>query len=63
MSSMKNGSMPSARAGRQIARPMAYAAAPESARAAVFGFQPSSSAMARTRARVASETPAWPLRA
>src|SRR5688572_9014567 len=60
---MKNGSTPSVRAGRQSARPTAWAAAPDSARAALLGLKPISSAMARMRRRVASDTPGWPLSA
>ena len=35
----------------------------ESARAALFGWKPISSAMARIRSRVAADTPGWPLSA
>jgi hypothetical protein len=62
-SSMKNGSIPRIRAGRWRARPIAFAAAPDSARAALFGRQPISSAMARIRCRVCGDTPGRSLRA
>ncbi len=63
ISSMKNGSTPRKRAGRHRASPTVLALAPFSARAALLGRQPISSAMARMRARVDAETPGWPFRA
>ena len=60
---MKNGSSASVRAGRARTRPHASTRAADSARAARFGYQPSSSAIETIRSRVASETPGCPLRA
>ena len=60
---MKNGSSASMRAGRAITSPQASARAADSERAARFGYQPSSSAIARMRARVPAETPGCPFRA
>ncbi|GGT74015.1 hypothetical protein GCM10010272_16820 [Streptomyces lateritius] len=57
MNSMKKGSTPSVDAGRRTTRPTAWARAPLSARAALLGRQPSSSAIALIEARVASDTP------
>jgi hypothetical protein len=54
---MKNGSMPSTRAGRHRARPTALAVALDRARAALLALKPISAAIARMRVRVASETP------
>jgi hypothetical protein len=42
---------------------MVWLGAPERVRATLFGLQPISSAMARTRSRVEAETPDCPLRA
>ena len=63
MNSMKNGSSAIVAAGRARMRPQASAREAERARAARFGYQPSSSAMARIRSRVSSETPGRPLSA
>ena len=63
ISSMKNGSSARIRDGRAITSPHECARAAESERAARFGYQPSSWAIASTRARVASDTPGCPLRA
>ena len=63
MNSMKNGSSAIVRAGRASTSPHASARAAESARAARFGYQPSSFAIARIRSRVSSETPGRPLSA
>ena len=60
---MKNGSSASVRAGRASTSPQASARAAESARAARFGYQPSSWAIERMRSRVSSETPGRPLSA
>ena len=60
---MKNGSSASVRAGRASTSPQASARAADSARAARFGYQPSSSAIARIRSRVSSETPGRPFSA
>ncbi|GLW46445.1 hypothetical protein Stsp02_21070 [Streptomyces sp. NBRC 14336] len=50
-------------AGRASTKPTVAAPSPDSARAAVLGRQPSSSATRRTRSRVSSETPARPFSA
>jgi hypothetical protein len=63
ISFMKNGSTPRVFAGLASTSPNAPAREPDSARAAVFGCQPSSSATRSTRCRVGSDTPGWPLRA
>ena len=63
MNSMKNGSSASVRAGRASTSPHASARAADSARAARFGYQPSSCAIARIRSRVSSETPGRPFSA
>src|SRR3954454_2062948 len=63
MNSMKNGSSAMVLAGRARMRPQASARAAESARAARFGYQPSSSAIARIRSRVSSDTPGRPFSA
>ena len=63
MNSMKNGSSASVEAGRARISPQASAREAESERAARLGYQPSSSAIARIRSRVSSETPGRPLRA
>ena len=55
--------MPSVRAGKSKTRPNAPARPSDKARAAQFGWKPRSCAMARMRARVAAETPGWPLSA
>src|SRR5690242_11871725 len=60
---MNQGSMPRMRAGRHRVRPTARALAPDRARAALFGLNPISCAMATMRCRVASETPGCPLSA
>ena len=60
---MKNGSSASVLAGRASTKPHASARAAERARAARFGYQPSSSAIERMRSRVSSETPGRPLSA
>ena len=60
---MKNGSSARIRDGRAITRPHACAREAESERAARFGYQPSSSAIASMRSRVASETPGCPFSA
>ena len=60
---MKNGSSASVLAGRASTSPHASARAAESARAARFGYQPSSRAIVRIRSRVSSETPGRPLSA
>ena len=57
MNSMKNGSSESVVSVRASTSPQAWARATESARAALFGYQPISSAIARIRARVLSESP------
>ena len=61
--SMKKGSSARVCAGRARTSPHASARAAESARAARFGYQPSSSAMARMRSRVPSDTPGRPFSA
>ncbi len=63
MNSMKNGSSASVEAGRARISPQASAREAESERAARLGYQPSSSAIARIRSRVSSETPGRPLSA
>ena len=63
MSCMNHGSIPSMFGGRSMIRPNAPARPSESARAALLGWKPISSAMARMRSRVAAETPGWPLSA
>ncbi|GHH17708.1 hypothetical protein GCM10018780_61460 [Streptomyces lanatus] len=50
-------------AGRASTKPTVAAPSPDSARAAVLGRQPSSSATCRTRSRVSSETPGRPFNA
>ena len=60
---MKNGSMPSVRAGRSITRPNTPDLPTVSARAALLGWKPISSAIAMIRSRVAAETPGWPFSA
>ena len=60
---MKNGSMPSVRAGRSITRPNTPDLPAVSARAALLGWKPISSAIARIRSLVAAETPGWPFSA
>ncbi len=50
-------------AGRARTSPQASARAAESARAARFGYQPSSLAIPTIRSRVSSETPGRPLSA
>ena len=60
---MKNGSRASAFAGRANTRPHASARSTDRARAARFGYQPSSPAIARIRSLVVSETPGRPFRA
>ena len=60
---MKKGSSAIVVAGRARTSPKASARAADSARAARFGYQPSSRAMATMRSRVASETPGRPLSA
>ena len=60
---MKNGSMPSVRAGRSITRPNTPALPAVSARAALLGWKPISSAIARIRSLVAAETPGCPFSA
>jgi hypothetical protein len=63
ISSRKNGSTPSVRAGRCNARPTILAGAPASARAAALARNPARSAIARIRCRVVSDTPGRPFRA
>ena len=63
MNSMKNGSSAIVLAGRARISPQASAREAERARAARFGYQPSSSAIARIRSRVSSETPGRPFSA
>ena len=60
---MKNGSSAIVVAGRARTSPNASARAAESARAARFGYQPSSRAMETIRSRVSSETPGRPFSA
>ena len=63
MNSMKNGSSAIVVAGRASTSPSASAREAESARAARFGYHPSSFAIVRMRSRVSSETPGRPLSA
>ena len=60
---MKKGSSAIVAAGRARTRPNASARAAESARAARFGYQPSSRAIVTMRSLVSSETPGRPLSA
>ena len=60
---MKNGSTPRNRAGLDRTMPTAATGRPVSARAATFGYQPSSSAIFVMRSRVSGDTPVRPLRA
>jgi hypothetical protein len=60
---MKNGSTPRVLASRAMTSPRAPAREADRARAALLGRQPISAASLRTRWRVASDTPGWPLRA
>src|ERR1700722_10333854 len=55
--------MPSVRAGRSITRPNAPVLPADRARAALLGWNPTSSAIARIRSLVAAETPGWPFSA
>jgi hypothetical protein len=63
ISFMMNGSTPRVLAGRAMTRPRAPARDADRARAALLGRQPISAASLRTRWRVDSDTPGWPLRA
>ncbi len=60
---MKNGSMPRVRAGRSITRPNTPDLPAVSARAALLGWKPISSAIARIRSLVAAEIPGLPFSA
>ena len=55
--------MPSCGPGRSITRPNAPTLPAVRARAALLGWKPISSAIARIRSLVAAETPGWPLSA
>ena len=59
----KNASTASVRGGRESTSPHAFARDAESERAALFGRQPSSSAISRMRFRVSSDSPGRPFRA
>jgi hypothetical protein len=59
----KKGSEANVRAGLAKASPQAPARDADNARAARLGCHPISSAIARMRRRVGSDTPGWPLSA